>query len=87
MINKYTLLHDFIYLFKNFYKVIEVNKEENTYFEVYVNDEERVVYKDVNYWATEFANNGGVLEEDKENFLSFFFGGKNRVYYKRNING
>lgn len=75
---------------KMFYKVIEVNLNEDTYFEVKL-DAQPVIYKSVRKWVEAFAEEG-VYPADKERFLEFFDPFKlkagaehnwQRVYYRR----
>ena len=49
MINKEVLLHDLYLLSQSYYKVIEVNLDDGTYFEVKINDEEPHVYNNIKY--------------------------------------
>ena len=60
MVNKEILLHDLYILSKSFYKVIEVNLNDGTYFEVKVDDEEPHIYNNIKYWMDEFVAAGGV---------------------------
>ena len=95
MINKEILLHDLYILSKSFYKVIEVNLNDGTYFEVKVDDEEPHIYSDIKYWMDEFVAAGGVHKDDVEKFKHFFdpFILKTKidkwpkVFYRRLING
>lgn len=96
MINKEVLLHDLYLLSQNYYKVIEVNLDDGTYFEVKVNDEEPHVYNNIKYWMDEFIAAGGVHPNDVEKFKEFFnpFILKTkvvdkwpRVFYRRLIDG
>lgn len=51
MLDKEVLKNDLYLLTKNFYKVIEVNLDEDTYFEVKVDDAERPhIYNGVGRW-------------------------------------
>lgn len=51
MLDKEVLKNDLYLLTKNFYKVIEVNLDEDTYFEVKVDDAERPrIYNGVRTW-------------------------------------
>ena len=54
MINKEVLLHDLYLLSQSYYKVIEVNLDDGTYFEVKISDEEPHVYNNIKYWMDEF---------------------------------
>ena len=95
MINKEILLHDLYILSKSFYKVIEVNLNDGTYFEVKVDDEEPHIYNNIKYWMDEFIAAGGVHKDDVEKFKRFFdpFILKTKidkwpkVFYRRLING
>ena len=95
MINKEILLHDLYILSKSFYKVIEVNLNDGTYFEVKVDDEEPHIYSNIKYWMDEFIAAGGVHKDDVEKFKRFFdpFILKTKidkwpkVFYRRLING
>ena len=96
MINKEVLLHDLYLLSQSYYKVIEVNLDDGTYFEVKVNDEEPHVYNNIKYWMDEFIAAGGVYPDDVERFKEFFnpFILKTkvvdkwpRVFYRRLIDG
>ena len=96
MINKEVLLHDLYLLSSSYYKVIEVNLDDGTYFEVKVNDEEPHVYNNIKYWMDEFIAAGGVHPDDVERFKEFFnpFILKTkimdkwpRVFYQRLIDG
>ena len=96
MINKEVLLHDLYLLSSSYYKVIEVNLDDGTYFEVKVNDEEPHVYNNIKYWMDEFIAAGGVHPDDVERFKEFFnpFILKTKVvdkwpmvFYQRLING
>lgn len=95
MINKEILLHDLYILSKSFYKVIEVNLNDGTYFEVKVDDEEPHIYNNIKYWMDEFVAAGGVHKDDVEKFKRFFdpFILKTKidkwpkVFYRRLING
>ena len=96
MINKKVLLHDLYLLSSSYYKVIEVNLDDGTYFEVKVNDEEPHVYNNIKYWMDEFIAAGGVHPDDIERFKEFFnpFILKTKiedkwpmVFYQRLING
>ena len=73
MINKEVLLHDLYLLSSNYHKVIEVNLDDGTYFEVKVDDKEPPrVYKDIKYWMDQFIAAGGVHPDDVERFKEFF---------------
>ena len=72
MINKEVLLHDLYLLSQSYYKVIEVNLDDGTYFEVKVSDEEPHVYNNIKYWMDEFIAAGGVHPDDVEKFKEFF---------------
>ena len=95
MINKEILLHDLYILSKSFYKVIEVNLNDGTYFEVKVDDEEPHIYSNIKYWMDEFIAAGGVHKDAVEKFKRFFdpFILKTKidkwpkVFYRRLING
>ena len=95
MINKEILLHDLYILSKSFYKVIEVNLNDGTYFEVKVDDKEPHIYSNIKYWMDEFIAAGGVHKDDVEKFKRFFdpFILKTKidkwpkVFYRRLING
>ena len=95
MINKEILLHDLYILSKSFYKVIEVNLNDGTYFEVKVDDEEPHIYSNIKYWMDEFIAAGGVHKDDVEKFKRFFdpFILKTKidkwpkVFYRRLIDG
>lgn len=95
MINKEILLHDLYILSKSFYKVIEVNLNDGTYFEVKIDDEEPHIYSNIKYWMDEFIAEGGVHKDDVEKFKRFFdpFILKTKidkwpkVFYRRLING
>lgn len=96
MINKEVLLHDLYLLSSSYYKVIEVNLEDGTYFEVKVSDEEPHVYNNIKYWMDEFIAAGGVHPDDVERFKEFFnpfilrqkiVDKWPRVFYKRLIDG
>ena len=96
MINKEVLLHDLYLLSQSYYKVIEVNLDDGTYFEVKVSDEEPHVYNNIKYWMDEFIAAGGVHPDDVERFKEFFnpFILKTkvidkwpRVFYRRLIDG
>lgn len=95
MIDKEILLHDLYILSKSFYKVIEVNLNDGTYFEVKVDDEEPHIYSNIKYWMDEFIAAGGVHKDDVEKFKRFFdpFILKTKidkwpkVFYRRLING
>ena len=95
MINKEILLHDLYILSKSFYKVIEVNLNDGTYFEVKVDDEEPHIYSNIKYWMDEFIAAGGVYKDDVEKFKHLFdpFILKTKidkwpkVFYRRLING
>ena len=96
MIDKEVLLHDLYLLSQSYYKVIEVNLDDGTYFEVKVSDEEPHVYNNIKYWMDEFIAAGGVHTDDVERFKEFFnpFILKQtvvdkwpRVFYNRLIDG
>ena len=97
MINKEVLLHDLYLLSSSYYKVIEVNLDDGTYFEVKVNDKEPPrIYNNIKYWMDEFIAAGGVHSDDVERFKAFFnpFILKTkivdkwpRVFYRRLIDG
>ena len=96
MVNKEVLLHDLYLLSQSYYKVIEVNLNDGTYFEVKINDEEPHVYNNIKYWMDEFIAAGGVHPNDVERFKEFFdpFILKTkvidkwpRVFYRRLIDG
>ena len=80
MINKEVLLHDLYLLSQSYYKVIEVNLDDGTYFEVKVSDEEPHVYNNIKYWMDEFIAAGGVHPNDVERFKeytsSFYYSSK-----------
>lgn len=73
------------------YKIIEVNLEDGSYFEI-KNDGNGKKYYDVLYWAQEFAKEN-VYPMDKEKFMRFFnpFSMRRhekewqKVYYRRLI--
>lgn len=89
------MYHALSLLASKFYKIIEVNLDDGTYFEIKVDDDEKpIIYKDVNYWAAAFAA-VAVYPADRTRFLEFFQPFKlkagveqqwQRVYYRRNIN-
>lgn len=86
-LDKDSLINDLLVLEKNFYKVIEINLKEDTYFEVKVN-EDAPVYKSVKKWIEAFLKNGGVHPDDIYRFCAFFArmdGKPQRVYYRRLI--
>lgn len=99
MLDKEVLKNDLYLLTKNFYKVIEVNLDEDTYFEVKVDDAERPhIYNGVRTWVDGFIAGGGVHPDDITRFRKFFnlFDLKNiaastrrwqRVFYRRMIDG
>lgn len=64
------LLNDLWYLSKKFYKVVEYNYKEDTYFEV-KSDGEKKVYNNLKHWVNEFAP-VGVREADRASFFEFF---------------
>ena len=88
MVNIEVLKNDLYLLAKNYYKVIEVNPNEDTYFEVKV-DEDR---KSDNFsrWVIDFVAEGGVHPDDAErfkNFLDLDSIHEGRLFYRRKING
>lgn len=69
MLDKEVLKNDLYLLTKNFYKVIEVNLDEDTYFEVKVDDAERPhVYNSVRTWVDGFIAG----PDDIPRFRKFF---------------
>lgn len=79
-------MNDFYLLAKDFIKVIEVDLNEDTYFEVKV--DESYLYKDLRKWVDAFLEAGAVYEEDIPAFKEFFkFDIDNpkmkRVFYRR----
>lgn len=80
------LVNDLKVLARNFYKVIEVNLKEDTYFEIM--SAEKTVYKSLRKWVDAFAERG-VYPQDRQRFLSFFDKTTvdywRRIYYRRLI--
>lgn len=79
-------INDLKVLGRNFYKLIEVNLKEDTYFDI--KSEEKVVYKSVKYWAEKFSE-VGIYPMDRKKFLGFFDNESTnywrRIYYRRLI--
>lgn len=71
MQNKDVLFHDLTLLSTNFIKVLEVNLNEGTFYEVKVADNERPQTIYVKDWATEFAKTN-IYPDDQQRFVSFF---------------
>lgn len=81
-------VNDLKILARNFYKVVEVNLAEDTYYEVRVDGKEKVIYKSLKKWVDVFAEKG-VYPRDRERFLAFFDRNNvdywRRIYYRRLI--
>lgn len=83
------LLFDLRILATNFYKIIEVNLDDNNYFDVM--SDAVAVYNDVRVWAKKFVE-VGVHGDDRKKFVDYFEGfGKDKIgeklFYRRLING
>lgn len=73
MLNEEVLKNDLYLLSKGYDKVIEVNLDEDTYFEVKVDEDEQPhIYKSLRTWVDGFVKGGGVHPEDVERFYEFF---------------
>lgn len=86
MVNEEILKNDLLLLSKSYYKVIEVNLNEDTYFEVKINDAEPHVYEGLQKWVEAFASTG-VHPDDKMRFKKFFNPVKinGKIFYRRKI--
>ena len=71
MQNEDVLLHDLKIFSNNFIKVLEVNLNEGTFYEVKVADNERPQTIYVKDWATEFAKSN-IYSDDQQRFADFF---------------
>lgn len=84
---KEILMNDLMLLANRFYKVVEANLNDGTYFEVKSDGTPGKTYRNLNHWATEFGKTE-VHHNEKDRFMNFF----NRleqfpvVYYRRKIN-
>ena len=97
MLDRKVLENDLYLLVKSFYKVIEVNLDDDTYFEVKVAGAEPHTYSKLQTWVDAFVESGGVHPDDIKAFKVFcvplklkaaLIGIKTqRVFYRRWING
>lgn len=97
MLDRKVLENDLYLLAKSFYRVIEVNLDDDTYFEVKVAGAEPHTYSKLQTWVDAFVESGGVHPDDIKAFKDFFVPLKlkaaligiktQRVFYRRWING
>lgn len=79
------LMNDLRTLARNFYKVVEINVKDDTYYEVKSDCKEIVVYNNLRNWFDKFGP-VGVHEEDRERFYEYRRNGyRGKVYYRRLI--
>lgn len=90
--NKDILMNDLLLLAKNFYKVVEVDLNTDSYFEV-TDGEPGRPHEGLMKWVEAFIDGGGVHPEDVQRFRGFFnpfvlklgIDKWQRVYYRRLI--
>lgn len=71
MIDKEVLAHDLNILSKNFIKVLEVDLNEGTFYEVKVSEEEEPQTIYIHEWMRDFAKEN-IYPDDVEKFIHFF---------------
>lgn len=81
------LVDDLILMAQKFFRVVEVNWEEDTYFEVKaVLEDEGKVEKHFSAWVRSFARSN-VHSDDADKFLRFFDDREAKVFYRRRCGG